>query len=728
MWDLSVPVSGQVAVTISSNIPGAYFSLEDGSFHQAPISFYWYTGAQHTVTWQSPPGPIDARYIFQNWSDSSTANPRTIAVPAAGATYTGNVVAQYLLTTVVSLRNSLGLISNASAGSLAMNPASPDGFYNSGQTVTITATPAWGDMSWQFFGEVSPAYSPGTVTMSGPLSVTAAFICDWFTFGVPNEIGPGPLSGMLIWPQAAGCQTSATSDSAWLALGPQTTSNGFNVVPYSIPENTGGSRVATVTFSGDLAVFEPTAQLTQDPPGSSLPGIVSVSPNGGSAPAQVFSLQAYDPGGYAQASLGFQIGGLDGLYCDVGVYGPELTLSSDEGDSGWLTLPGTATVQNSRCMLSAATSSVSGSGTMLTVNLGMSFTPAFAGSRWLYGSVSDQTTSISSPLVSLGTWSVSAGPPLLTVIVVTPANPSIAKGLTQQFTATGTYNDSTTQNLTSQVTWSSGATATATITTAGQASGVAVGTSTISAALGSVSSSTLLTVAAATLQSIAVTPASPSIVVGTAQQFTATGTYSDSSTANLTASVTWNSATTTVATIAPGGLATGVGPGTSNITASLNGVTSPADVLTATATTLQSIAVTPANPSIVVGTAQQFTATGTYSDSSTQNLTGQVIWASATIAVATITVAGKAAGVKVGASMIGATLASVSGSTSLTVTPLGPCDVTQQGTYTVIDVQGMINEVLGVAPAINDLNGDGVVNVVDIQIVIDAVLNLGCTL
>ena len=40
---------------------------------------------------------------------------------------------------------------------------------------------------------------------------------------------------------------------------------------------------------------------------------------------------------------------------------------------------------------------------------------------------------------------------------------------------------------------------------------------------------------------------------GATQQFTATGTYSDSSTQNLTASVTWASATTTVATITAGG-------------------------------------------------------------------------------------------------------------------------------------------------------------------------------
>jgi hypothetical protein len=45
----------------------------------------------------------------------------------------------------------------------------------------------------------------------------------------------------------------------------------------------------------------------------------------------------------------------------------------------------------------------------------------------------------------------------------------------------------------------------------------------------------------------------------------------------------------------------------------------------------------------------------------------------------------------------------------------------------VVDVQLEINEALGVAPALNDMNGDGVVNVVDVQIVINAALGLGCT-
>ncbi len=112
-------------------------------------------------------------------------------------------------------------------------------------------------------------------------------------------------------------------------------------------------------------------------------------------------------------------------------------------------------------------------------------------------------------------------------IAVTPANPSIAKGATQQFTATGTFSDGTTQNLTSTVTWTSGTTTTATLSASGLATGAGVGTSTITATSSSISGSTLLTVTAATLQSIAVTPANPSIAKGATQQFTATGTFSD---------------------------------------------------------------------------------------------------------------------------------------------------------------------------------------------------------
>jgi hypothetical protein len=82
---------------------------------------------------------------------------------------------------------------------------------------------------------------------------------------------------------------------------------------------------------------------------------------------------------------------------------------------------------------------------------------------------------------------------ILVSVAVTPVNPSIAIGATQQFTATGTYSDNSTQNMTASVTWSSSDTTKATISNTGLATVVAAGTVTITATSGSISGNTTLT-------------------------------------------------------------------------------------------------------------------------------------------------------------------------------------------------------------------------------------------
>ena len=73
--------------------------------------------------------------------------------------------------------------------------------------------------------------------------------------------------------------------------------------------------------------------------------------------------------------------------------------------------------------------------------------------------------------------------------------------------------------------------------------------------------------------SIAVTPASPSIAKGLTQQFTATGTYTDNSTANLTTSVAPQERRRRRRPLQPADWRPGVAGGTSNITASVERVT-----------------------------------------------------------------------------------------------------------------------------------------------------------
>jgi hypothetical protein len=83
-------------------------------------------------------------------------------------------------------------------------------------------------------------------------------------------------------------------------------------------------------------------------------------------------------------------------------------------------------------------------------------------------------------------------------ITITPNDPTIGLAATQQFTATANYSNifgnTTTEDITSSVTWASGTTTVATIDAKGLATGVASGTTTITATYGSISASTNLVV------------------------------------------------------------------------------------------------------------------------------------------------------------------------------------------------------------------------------------------
>jgi len=273
----------------------------------------------------------------------------------------------------------------------------------------------------------------------------------------------------------------------------------------------------------------------------------------------------------------------------------------------------------------------------------------------------------------------------LVSIAVTPTNPSIPKGLQQQFAATGTFTDSSTQDITTFVAWSSSNTGVATISNApgsqGLATGVSIGTTTITATdpASSISGVTNLTVTKAVPLSCAIAPSNPSIPLGHNQQFTATAAFSDNSSLDVTTLVTWSSSDTTVAAVSNAGgsqgLATSVAMGTATITATdpVSGVSCPT-ILTVTPAQLVSIAVTPPSPSITLGSTQQFTATGTFTDSSTQNITTSVTWSSGFVSVATISNAagseGLATSVSAGTTTITATdpVTSINGTASLTVT------------------------------------------------------------
>ena len=255
----------------------------------------------------------------------------------------------------------------------------------------------------------------------------------------------------------------------------------------------------------------------------------------------------------------------------------------------------------------------------------------------------------------------------LTALAITPVNPSLAKGLTKQFMATGTYSDGTSPDVTTSVTWSSANTLVATVNASGLASGVAIGSSVITASLGSDETTTELNITDAILSSIALTPVEPSIAKGITQQFTAIGTYSDGISVDITASSNWSSADTLVATMNTSGAAKGVSIGSSIITADFQ-AQSATSLLTVTDASLTSIMLTPANPHIPKGNTLQLTATGIYSDGISVDITSSAIWSSADTLIATVNADGVVSGITSGSAIITATSAALSATTTVTVT------------------------------------------------------------
>ncbi len=292
-------------------------------------------------------------------------------------------------------------------------------------------------------------------------------------------------------------------------------------------------------------------------------------------------------------------------------------------------------------------------------------------------------------------------------ISITPTQLSIANNSVEQFTATGIYSDNTTRDLTSSVIWSSTDTTVATFdgatgspspavavgtATPGRAYAKAVGKTTITASLGGLSGSTTLTVTSATLVSVAITPTNPSIAKGTTLQFTATGTYSDLTTQDVTALSTWTSSNASVAAISnasgSSGLATSTAAGTTTIIATSGGF-SASTTLTVTQATLLSLAVMPTTATIAQGANQQFAATGTYSDGTTQDFTAMATWSSSASAVASISNAsgskGLATAVTAGSATMTAMSGSVSGSAVLTVTAVPSATLTWDAPTTRTD-------------------------------------------
>ena len=283
---------------------------------------------------------------------------------------------------------------------------------------------------------------------------------------------------------------------------------------------------------------------------------------------------------------------------------------------------------------------------------------------------------------------------LQSIAITTTGAGTITVGDQQQLIATATYSDGSLLDISNQVTWQSSNQNTCIISTAEHNYGLlkakTAGTCFVTAKIEDISSSFIIDIGEATLQSISVSPVNITLAKGTQISLTATGHYSDNSTKDLSLQVSWLS-NNNLTSISNTNTLQAVDVGDSIITARYNDI-SATTTITVSEAALISIAISsPDNGDFIPGMTKNLIATGTFSDQSTQDISRQVIWQSSNETVATISNASNTAGqlsaVTSGNTTVSASLGSISSnnfSVNVVDNPLAPVSISLQATPYII--------------------------------------------
>ncbi|WP_181790664.1 Ig-like domain-containing protein [Myxococcus llanfairpwllgwyngyllgogerychwyrndrobwllllantysiliogogogochensis] len=301
-----------------------------------------------------------------------------------------------------------------------------------------------------------------------------------------------------------------------------------------------------------------------------------------------------------------------------------------------------------------------------------------SGRRWLHRALLGLVS-----VAAIAACSSDKSPSSVKSLRIAPTSFTLAAGLGGEVVATATLSDGSTRDVTRETTWSSDDAAIATVSQdasgAPQVRALAQGQTTVRARWDAVSAEAPVQVTDATLVSMVIAPAAPSLAVGLSQQLTATATLTDGGTHVVTSDVQWNSSDATVATVSESGLVRAIAPGQATVRAVL-GTVEVSALVTVTDAVVTAIAVTPDAASLARGSTVSLVATATRSDGTVADVSTEATWSSSDTAVVSLSQR-LASGQGMGTARITATFREVSGSTQLTVAEataltLSPAEVT----------------------------------------------------
>ncbi len=229
----------------------------------------------------------------------------------------------------------------------------------------------------------------------------------------------------------------------------------------------------------------------------------------------------------------------------------------------------------------------------------------------------------------------SATPKLMGINITGDTKIQVLVGLSQQFIAEGVFDDGSTSDISSEVTWASSDSEIATISTLGIAFVLNPGKTEITAAMsGVISKSVELEATGQPMLELKMLKL-PNLTLGTTLQLQARMMRLNGNVDTIFPD-SWNSSNASVATISSTGMVTALAAGTTNITLSYTGFKSRLYPLTVVA--FSSITVTPASlADLAKGSETQFNATIDYPDGTTEDVTAKAGWRSSNSEIAAFT-------------------------------------------------------------------------------------------
>ena len=253
---------------------------------------------------------------------------------------------------------------------------------------------------------------------------------------------------------------------------------------------------------------------------------------------------------------------------------------------------------------------------------------------------------------------------------IAPVTSTVAAGLTLQYTASGVFTDGTVQDLTRQSSWITTDPSIADINGGGLAGAYQPGTVTVQGSFRGYSANASLTVTAAEVRELQLTPLQVKVPVGTEGLFEATAFYTDGHIEQVNTKAQWRSNDETLVAVAngaEGGMAQALAVGQTQVSVTFAGLSRSADV-EVTPATLVELTISPIQAEIALGLNQHYQAFARFSDNSSKEVTLESSWLAADAAVARIDKYGVAHSVAIGETQVQASYLGYKATASLKVT------------------------------------------------------------